>query len=417
LETNFDVVVCGGGPGGIGAALGAARAGANVLLIERYGFLGGGGTAMLVNPFMWFTSGERQLVHGVFQEIIDRLTELGAYRRRAFDPEALKIAAEELCLEAGVKLLYHSFLADCQVSDNKIQSIRVATKDGLKTITAKTYVDSTGDGDLAFFAGAPTKKGRDEDGLSQPMTMNFRMANVDKTKKPPVQEMTKLYVAAKADGKIKCPREDILVFTTLQDDVVHFNQTRVVMHDAVDPESLTAAEIESRRQVWQISQWLIKEVPGFENAYLQRTAAQVGVRESRRVIGDYVLTGEELLAASRFDDVIACGSYDIDIHNPLGEGTVIKRLKPGEFYDIPYRAIVPRKIDNLLVGGRSISTTHEAHSSIRIIPIVCAIGQAAGVAAAKCANQNICTRDLDVSKLQQELLRQGATLGDFVPLV
>lgn len=242
------------------------------------------------------------------------------------------------------------------------------------------------------------------------MTMNFRMANVDQSKRPPVQEMTRLYVEAKKAGKIKCPRENVLIFSTLQDDVIHFNQTRVVMHDAVDPESLTDAEIEARRQVWEIALWLIREVPGFENAYLQQTAPQIGVRESRRVMGEYVLTAEDLLSAKKFDDVIACGAYDIDIHNPTGEGTVIKRLPPGEFYNIPYRAIVPQKVDNLLIGGRSISTTHEAHSSIRIIPIVYGIGHGAGVAAALCAKAELASRELDVAKLQTELLRQGAFL-------
>ena len=411
METNYDVIVCGGGPGGVGAAVGAARAGAKVLLIEKYGFLGGGATAMLVNPFMPYVAGGVQLVKGVFQEILDRLNEKNAYKPRAYDPEAMKIETEELCLDAGVKLLYHSFLADCTVEDGKIKNIRVATKDGLKTFTAKMYVDSTGDGDLAYFAGVPTKKGRDEDGHCQPMTMNFRMANVDQSKRPPVQEMTRLYVEAKKAGKIKCPRENVLIFSTLQDDVIHFNQTRVVMHDAVDPESLTDAEIEARRQVWEIALWLIREVPGFENAYIQQTAPQIGVSASRRLMGEYVLTAEDLLSAKKFDDVIACGAYDIDIHNPTGEGTVIKRLPPGEFYNIPYRAIVPQKVDNLLIGGRSISTTHEAHSSIRIIPIVYGIGHGAGVAAALCAKAELASRELDVAKLQTELLRQGAFLG------
>lgn len=166
METNYDVIVCGGGPGGVGAAVGAARAGAKVLLIEKYGFLGGGATAMLVNPFMPYVAGGVQLVKGVFQEILDRLNEKNAYKPRAFDTEAMKIVTEELCLDAGVKLLYHSFLADCTVEDGKIKNIRVATKDGLKTFTAKMYVDSTGDGDLAYFAGVPTKKVETKTGIA-----------------------------------------------------------------------------------------------------------------------------------------------------------------------------------------------------------------------------------------------------------
>ncbi len=417
MKTNYDVIVCGGGPGGIGAAVGAARAGADVLLIERYGFLGGGATAMMVNPFMTYFAGKRQIIHGVFQLMLNKLTAMGAYGSekapRAFDAEAFKIAAEEICREAGVTLLYHTFLADAQTQDNQIQSISVATKDGLKTLQAKIFIDSTGDGDIAFFAGADIEKGRSEDGLTQPMTLNFRMAGVDIQRLPSRAEITAKYVEAKEREEIQCPRENILYFFATQLDVVHFNQTRIIRHDATDPISFTLAEIEGRRQAWQISQWLIRNIPGFEKAYLQQTAPQIGVRESRRVIGEYLLTAEDLLSALRFKDVIACGSYSVDIHNPDGEGTVIKKLKPGEWYDIPYRSLVPLKVDNLLIGGRSISSTHEAHSAIRVMPIVFGIGHAAGVAAGLCIASGTIPRQADYRKIQRELLRQGATLGDI----
>ncbi len=415
MRRDYDVIICGGGPGGIGAAIGAARSGAKVLLVERYGFLGGGATAMLVNPFMSFTAGDHQLVQGIFQEFLEALKAMGSYGAprapRAFDAEAFKVVAEELCIEAGVDLLYHAYLAGAEVENGHIEKIQVATKDGLKSLTAKIFVDSTGDGDLAFFAGAPIEKGRTEDGLSQPMTLNFRMAGVDLDAMPSREEFNAKYVEAKEKGLIQCPRENVLLFYSTQPDVIHFNQTRVICHDATCPISMTKAEIEGRRQAWQLSRWMIESIPGFEGAYLQQTAPQLGVRESRRVMGHHLLTAEELLSACKFQDVIACGNYSVDIHNPTGEGTIIKRVEPGKWYDIPYRSIVPLKIDNLLIGGRSISATHEAHSAIRIIPIVFAIGHGAGVAAAQASSLGVSPIELEPQAIQRELLEQGAFLG------
>lgn len=416
MKTRYDVIVCGGGPGGIAASIGAAREGADVLLVERYGFLGGGATAMLVNPFMTYYAGDKQIVKGIFQDMLDELTKMGAFgserQRWAFDAEAFKIAAETMCIKAGVKLLYHCFLAKANVSDGRVTSIDIATKDGLKRLEANIFVDSTGDGDLAYLAGAIIEKGRKEDGLAQPMTLNFRMANVDIEGMPSREEITREYIKAKEEGIISCPREDILYFFTTQPGVVHFNQTRVIKCDATDPESLTSAEIEGRRQAWEISRWLIKNIPGFEKAYLQQTATQIGVRESRRVIGDYLLTAEELLSACKFDDVIACGSYPIDIHNPGGEGTTLRHLEPGTWYDIPYRCLTPKGFTNLLIGGRCISATHEAHSAIRVIPIVFAIGHAAGVAAGISVKEKANVREVDYRRVQIELLKQGAFLRE-----
>ena len=246
----------------------------------------------------------------------------------AFDPEIFKIAAEQLCLEAGVKLLYHAFLAGAQTEGDTLRSVEVATKSGILSLEASMYVDSTGDADLAAFAGAEIEKGRPEDGLSQPMTLNFRMARVDRERVPSRQEITDLYIAAKERNELDCPRENVLWFFTTEPDVIHFNTTRVIMKDATDPWEMSEAEIEARRQTWQIAQFLRREVPGFENAYLAHTAPQIGVRESRRVMGEYVLTADDCLAARKFDDCITRGSYSVDIHNPAGTGTVIKRIPP-----------------------------------------------------------------------------------------
>lgn len=415
--TDFDVIVAGGGPGGIAAAIASAREGAKTLLVERYGFLGGAGTAMMVNPWMSYRAGDggEQIIFGVLQELIDGMSELGMYghpkARNAFDPEALKVVAERLCLEAGVTLLYHTFLAGVNMgSEGNIRSIRLANKSGLVDLSARMYVDATGDADLAALAGAVVEKGREVDSHCQPMTLNFRMADVDIPRMPDKNEITRLFLEAKERGELDCPREDVLWFYANQPDVIHFNTTRVILKDATDPWQLTEAEIEGRRQVQQLVAFLKKDVAGFENAYLQTTAPQIGVRESRRVIGEHVLTAEELLSACKFDDCVARGAYPVDIHNPTGSGTIIRKLKPGEWYDIPLRSLIPLKLDNLLVGGRPISATHEAHSAIRVQPIAIAIGQAAGTAAALCVKDNVSPREIQVGKVQQSLQNQGARL-------
>jgi len=202
-NTTYDVIVAGGGPGGIAAAVASARNGARTLLIERYGFLGGAGTAMMVNPWMTYSAGPKQIIYGVLQELIDGMSKLGMYghpkQQTAFDPEALKYVAEHLCLDAGVELLYHTFLGGVQLDESNryIKSIRVANKAGLMDLEAKVFVDTTGDADLAALSGAKVEKGREVDSMSQPMTLNFRMANVDIDRMPSRVEMTELYIEAK----------------------------------------------------------------------------------------------------------------------------------------------------------------------------------------------------------------------------
>jgi len=411
----YDVVVCGGGPAGIAASVAAARTGAEVLLIERYGFLGGMATAGLVNPFMTFFAGSEQIVQGIFQEIIDRLSFLGGWggprQNWAFDPELLKVAADEICLQAGVKLLLHAFVCGAKIERSKITSIRILAKPQEREIRAKVYVDATGDADLACLAWVPCEKGRPGDGLTQPMTLNFRMAGVEIDRMPPREEINRLYSAAREAGRIDCPRNDVLYFFTTRDGEVHFNTTRVIKLDGTSARDLTRAEIIGRRQAKQICEFLRSDVAGFERSYLATTGTQIGVRETRRIVGQYVLTAEDVLSAAKFHDCIARGSYPVDIHDPDGGGTVIKHLPPGESYDIPYRCLVPLNVSNLLVAGRPISATHEAHSSLRVMPIAFAVGQAAGTAAALCARWHCAPRDLDVRSLQRQLIDQGANLG------
>lgn len=409
-----DVLVAGGGPGGFAAAIAAARNGADTLLIERYGFLGGMATMGLVNPFMTFWAGQEQIVEGILQELVDRLTALGAYgkgSRTAFDPEAYKHVCDLMAVESGVRLLFHTTLTDASAEGQSIASVEIANKSGKSLVEAKVYIDGTGDADLAYLAGAQCEKGRDEDGLTQPVTLNFRVCNVDPDRIPSRDERNRLYDVAKAEGRLDCPRENILMFYTTRAGEMHFNQTRVTGIDGTSAEDLTRAELEARRQMWQFLEFLRRDMAGFENAEISQSGPQIGIRESRRVIGDHVLTEDEVLEARKFEDGVARGSYDVDIHNPTGAGTVIKRLNPGESYDIPYRCLTPLGLDNLLIAGRPISATHEAHSSLRIMPICMAIGQAAGTAAALSARDGVAPRRLDVSLLRSTLRSQGANLG------
>lgn len=411
--SEHEVIVAGGGTAGIVAAVAAARNGADTVLIERYGFLGGTMTAGLVNPFMTFHAGGKQIIKGIFQEIIDRLKDLDGYDEatKAFDTEAMKLVADRMVKEAGVKLLLHTYITDVLVTrKGSVRGVEVHNKSGRQVLLGKVTVDATGDGDVAVMAGAPYEKGRLEDGLTQPMTLNFRVGGVDAKRMPPREEINRLFEEAKAKGEVSIPRENVLFFPTTRKGEIHFNTTRVVKADGTKAEDLTYAEIEGRRQMVELMDFLRRRVPGFENAYLLMSGVQIGVRETRRIIGEYILTGDDIVKARKFEDAIARGSYPIDIHSPTGEGTTIRRLPPGEYYDIPYRCLVPKKIDNLLVAGRCISSTHEAQAAIRVIPIVVAIGQAAGTAAALSVKFDVPPRELDVHLLQRTLREQGAVL-------
>ena len=416
LADQADVVVVGGGPSGLCAAITAAEEGADTLLIERYGFLGGMATAGLVNPFMTWMAGGEPIIEGLFARLRERMKEVDAWspdpEGGRFDPEVFKLVADEMALAAGVRLRLHTTLAGVESDSGQLIRIAVLSKSGLEAIEGRVYVDCTGDADLCAWAGADIEVGREEDGLGQPMTLNFRMGGVDEDRIPSRDEINALYDAAKERGEIDNPRENVLFFYSTRPGEIHFNTTRVVKLDATNAEDLTAAELEGRRQVRQMVEFITKRVPGFEKAYLLRMGAQIGVRESRRVMGDHLLTTDDVLSARKFDDGIARGSYPVDIHNPAGTGTVIRRLPPGEAYDIPYRCLRPRGFANLLVAGRPISADHGAHSSLRVMPIAMAVGEAAGVAAALALTAGDDTRAVEPGVLRRHLLDRGANLSE-----
>lgn len=402
-----DVLVVGGGPAGFAAAVGAADTGADVVLVERYGFLGGNATAALVMPLMSFHNEHKQaafteagdtsrllptdhgegepVVAGVLWQLLDRLMGRGGCLPPSpktgytvpFDPELFKFSLLEMMDEAGVRMLFHSFASGAlPLDDGSGWRVVFETKSGPVVIDAGVVVDGTGDGDVATACGAPYEIGRPEDGLVQPMTLMFRVADfsrpdfADYVRENPdqwrgVHGLWDLIEEARAAGELRLPREDILFFATPHPREVAVNSTRVNRVLGTSVWDLTRAEYAARRQLAQIDRFLRTRVPGFEESYVVQSGTHIGVRESRRVLGDYQLTGHDILAARTFPDVIAHGAYPVDIHNPRGSGTVLKRVPRGSFYDIPLRCLVPRGTERLLVAGRCISGTHVAHSSYR----------------------------------------------------
>jgi hypothetical protein len=441
VRREVDVLVVGGGPSGIMAALAAVEDGLNVMLIESRSFVGGNMTIGL--PILGFLGQKgNQIIKGLPQKFIDRLKAVEASSEHRpcplhmsltlVEPEAVKTVGLQMLVEAGVEVLFYVFCAGVVKEGDELKGVIIESKAGREVLLAKTIIDCSGDADVAFRAGVPCEFGNEEGGV-QPPTLMFCLGGVDTEKlRLSIAEEPRTYltdfipseyfgqnnqfvlvgmrnlIKKAQDAGLRLATERTILITGLRKGEVWVNMTRINGVNGTDPASLSFGEIDGRDQIRDIQRYLIEYVPGFESAYFLRTAPFLGIRETRRIVGHYTMTREDIMACQHFDDAIAVASYPLDIHHPQGGGCTLEWC--GDCYDIPYRSLVPQKIKNLLVAGRSISTTHEAMSAIRVMAPCMAMGEAAGRAARIALRDGIQPADVDVRKVQKELLEKGAYL-------
>lgn len=446
-----DLLVVGGGPAGVCAAVAAARKGIKVLLADNGNCLGGMGTKGLVGPFMtcYDASGENQIIRGLFNEIVERLiaeggaihpskirhtTEFTAWITEGhdhvtpFDPEILKKVYDRICAEAGVKVLFHANFVQPIMKGRNIRGAVLLTPSGLEAARAKMVIDATGDGTVAFRAGAPCVFGDPESGRVQPASLFFRINNVDTDRLiadvvPHLPEFRRVngvsyrclhwrVAEAEAAGEWDLARKSVNIWRSVEKDQWVINCTRIHGVDATDCENLSAAEVEGRRQVEELMHFFRKYVPGCEKATLMGTGSTMGIRESRHVHGDFVLPVEDLVNGVIPDDNILLSANSIDVHGAMGgpAGGLYMPIQK-DMYGVPYRCLLPANVEGLLLAGRCISADSAAAGAIRVMPPAMAIGQAAGTAAALCIMNGIAPEVLDYSDLRTSLLEQNVYLG------
>lgn len=440
VRDDVDVIVVGGGPSGVLAALAAARQGAKVCLVERLGVLGG--VCVQAPLCTWPVNtaveyGDRdQDYGGIPREIVSRLAgasgiqlvkdiwkgqeghdtisrhEKTTQNWYLFDPEELAYLLFEMVQEAGIKLLLHTLAADTVVEDGAVKGVVVESKAGREAVLAGITIDATADGDVAARAGAMYEIGYpDRGGLTMPPETSWLVAGVDTDKVDPVA-INKFYEEARGRGEVQILRQTLLTnnpfFTS---GVVKFFGTRIIGVNMLDPVGLTYAEIETRRQMRQIMRLLRDNFPAFKGARVVRSQMSVMNRGARRITGEYVLSRHDVTEARKHPDVVATSSARIEIHDPISQNITFLRLPPGAWYDFPYRCLVPLRIENLLVTGGCISSDMEACGSVNTTPNAMLLGQAAGTAAAVALDTNAVPRAVDVSEVQQRLRQDGVFLG------
>ena len=444
-----DVVVVGGGPAGLCAAVAAARGGAKVILVEQNAFCGGMATAGMVAPFMtcYDSGGGRMLIRGIFEELVERLIAVGgaihpskvesktaftSYIDKGhvhvtpFKAESLKIVADEMLAEAGVKILYHTRLVDAEAEGDRVTRIIVAMKEGLASIRAKAFIDCSGDGDLAAAVGAAYTVGNRE-GKMQPATMFFTVGGVDVKKvdadidrnwdnfyrKDGINYRSLHWRVSEAReaGDWPLDRVSIGLFRGVEEDEFSINTSRVMNIDGTKSESLTEGEIEGRRQVRIIFNFLKKYVPGFENSRLILSGSTLGIRETRHIEGIRTLTVDQILNCEVPEDSIMLAANSVDVHGKYGpKSNEYITIPEGKCYGVPYGTMIPPAFSNLAVAGRSISADCEAAGAIRVMPPCMGIGQAAGAAVAMAVKDGTDLRELDVKALRAKLTADGVVL-------
>lgn len=431
VSYEADVVVVGGGSAGIAAAISAAKNGARTLLIEQRGFLGGMGTVSLVPAFCPFTDKEKPIIRGIGLELMERMKAAcnEEYRREyankldwvPIDPEVLKRVCDDAAQENGVSLLFHTFVYDVVLSADRttIKGILIVNKSGRSFVRCKYIIDGTGDADIAALAGVPFQKGGDE-GELQPGSMCYMLANVDRQRFLRFLEETgdtgqlhQTVERAIAEGALPEGRKSISGLAWVNDYLVGVNFGHVFGIDGTKAEDLTRGAIEGRRLAERQTQFFRTYVPGFERAHLIASGEQVGIRETRRIQGDYVLTAEDFMAARSFSDDIARNAYYIDIHLANSKGSMtFTHLPPGQSHGVPYRVLLPQGIRNLWVPGRAASSDRAVQGSLRVMPNCFAMGEASGTAAAMALEEGTDSRGVSISGLQRKLISQGAWLGE-----
>ena len=427
----YDVVVVGSGAAGSSAAIAAARGGAKTLLIEKLPFLGGNSTAVLDTFYGFYTPGEQpwKVVGGVADDVVNGLRRLGPVLERpntygagtgvTYLAEHLKVVWEDLVTSAGTRVLLHCFLQGVTADDGRVTELLVATKAGLRMVEAAVFVDASGDADLSHHAGFEYELAGELD-PAQTLTTTFRMTNVDHDRRKTVSkdDLHTLMESAAESGDYDLPRREGSDHITPVDGMTATVMTRLdhvqrlddgTLVNATDPDVLTAAEMEGRRQALEYARFLVDKVPGYEKASLVALGSQVGIRETRRVYGDYRVTRDDVLVARQFDDQIGLCGAPIEDHVP-GTGTNWEYLPEGQTVGIPFSTLVPRDGNNVLVAGRCFSATHDAQASIRSMAQCMAMGQAAGTAAALAAVGDGSVRDVEIEVLRDRLVNDGAIL-------
>lgn len=422
---SYDVIVVGGGPAGVCAGLAAARRGLNTLLIEQFNCLGGMATAGLHQKIAVFLGegGGPEIVGGIPREIADRAASdyEADYRPGGLfvEVEGLKYLLDRMAEAAGLDLLYYSLVSDVLVEDGRVTGVILNNKSGKFAARASVVIDCSGDGDVAFRSGCRMMHGRPEDGRMQPVTLMYRVGGVDWPRAARYwgeDAQLQGFCRKAIDLGLMGPWQSQLMgfwWIPSRPDQVGVNFTHMHL-DGASAFDMTRASIEGRRQVREAVRAMRELVPGFENSYLIDTACYVGVRETRRICGEYVLTMDDIVNQVIFEDSIGLGAAFVDIHNTEGPGMDRRSgytLPPGGYYSIPYRSLVPESVDGLLVAGRCHSATHEAAGSTRWMAQCMVMGQAAGVAASIAVRTGAQPRSVDVKSLKRELTDDGAILG------
>ncbi|MCE5314063.1 FAD-dependent oxidoreductase [bacterium] len=444
MANTYEVIIGGGGMAGCAAAMAAVRSGCRTLLIEQFGYLGGCATAALVNPFMTHCASDgTPLVAGIFDEINRTLDEAGGLLSNCFDTEILMLVLQEMVLGSGAVLRLHTFCDGVSRDDNGDIVVRTVSKSGEETFRCRRLIDCTGDADLAVSLGAEFESGG-EDGIPQAATLMFDVGGVDIVRaltyvrdNPDQVRFPKLasdvdlneladgvvsvagyydlVARARNAGEYDAPGDLVFYIGRPRRGEVTFNTTHVGNIDGTNADDLTRAEVDGRRQMISVVRFARKYLPGFENAYLARSAAHVGIRETRRIIGEYKFSGSDVAFARKFDDAICRLAYPVDVHSGKGEGYTkdeevagMQAPGPGDWYEIPYRCLIPKGIDGVLIAGRCVSSTQAGHGAIRIMPACTAMGEAAGVAAALSLARGCSPGQVDPVELRAALRQRGA---------